>query len=144
MRNNLSLGKINTMKNTTKVLMLAGILALASCDKKESKTDTTTRTDSTVVAPVDTVAKDDTTAVDTEAPVTVKVKGKVVAITNGKDGYTAQVKDDNGNIYFATISIPNLDDPKQYKAVKVGDVIDIEGDSWKMNDELHIKVNELK
>jgi lysyl-tRNA synthetase class II len=128
--------------------VLAVALALASCaDKKSVEVDNPEVTDSITATPADgtAVANDTTaTAVETEAPVAVTVKGKVSKIVFGKDGYTAQVKDDSGREYFATVSRSNLDDAKQYRELKVGDVITVKGESFKLEDELHIKVEDLK
>ncbi len=132
-----------------KLLIIAAsfLLTLISCGKKEGNSEMEKPSDS-LAAPVDNTA----TAYDTlsaeaqevRADVTVTVDGKVTGITQGKDGQTAELTDDSGKKYYATISIPNLKDPKQYRAVKVGDRIIVKGDSWKMEDGLHIKVTEIK
>jgi RecJ-like exonuclease len=138
------------MKKTTSIVLLAAVLSLTACAKKATDASQGTETDSIAATPADKteVVTDslnaDTAETETEAPVIVTVKGTVTSINQGKDGVTAELKDDAGKVYFATISIPNLDDPKQYRAVKKGDVITVKGDSWKMDDELHIKVTELK
>lgn len=138
------------MKKTTSIVLLAAVLSLTACAKKATDASQGTETDSIAATPADKteVVTDslnaDTTETETEAPVIVTVKGTVTAINQGKDGVTAELKDDAGKVYFATISIPNLADPKQYRTVKKGDVITVKGDSWKMDDELHIKVTELK
>ena len=72
----------------------------------------------------------------------ISVEGKVSEINNGKDGYTAILSTEDG-IYFATVSIPNLKDPKQYRAVKIGETIKVTGDSWKMENDNYITVREL-
>jgi RecJ-like exonuclease len=136
------------MKNTASILLLAGMFTLTACgDRKAEVSEDTTATDS-ITQPIDnTEAATDTVATaetQTEAPVITTVRGKVTAINQGKDGYTAELKDDAGKTYFATISIPNLDDPKGYRAVKVGDVITVHGESWKMENELHIKATKLE
>ncbi len=50
----------------------------------------------------------------------------VTKIEDGKDGYTATLKNNNGNIYTCDISIPNLEN--EYKSLKVGDKVKIIGD----------------
>jgi RecJ-like exonuclease len=136
------------MKNTISILLLAPMLALTACADKKAGDMQGTSSDTVQPAPTDGTAVADTVAPvtqeETEAPVIVTVQGKVTEIQQGKDGYTAQIKDDSGKVYFATISIPNLTDPKQYKAVKAGDVITVKGESWKMGEELHIKAEDLK
>jgi RecJ-like exonuclease len=58
----------------------------------------------------------------------VSVKGKVTQITRGKDGYTAGIKTDDGKTHFAVVSSVNLAGAGQYREVKVGDVIEVEGE----------------
>lgn len=50
----------------------------------------------------------------------------VTKIENGKDGYTATLKNDKGDLFVSTISIPNLED--NYVSLKVGDKVKIAGD----------------
>lgn len=134
-----------------KLFIMAGTMAVmaVSCGKKE------TTNDSAMGVPGDSVvnpADNTETAVDTtsaeaqavQADVEVTVDGKVVSVTQGKDGQTAEIQDDAGKKYFATISIPNLNDPKRYRQVKPGDRIEIKGESFKLDDGLHIKVTEIK
>lgn len=136
------------MKLRNSILILAATLSLAACgDKKTSESTDGTATDSVEFKEIDkTAAANDTVApaVDTEAPVTVTVRGKVSQVTNGKDGYTAQIKDDSGREYFVTISRVNMADGNQYKEVKAGDMITVKGESFKMGDELHIKAETLE
>lgn len=131
---------------------MAALVSLAACaDKNKSETDTVTPVDS-VASPVDNTAVETDTVTTVppaettvpDAPVTVTVSGTVTGIQQGKDGYTAEITDDAGAVYLATISIPNLKDPKQYRAVKNGDKITVKGPSWKMEESLHIKAEELK
>jgi lysyl-tRNA synthetase class II len=132
------------MKTKPFILILAAALSLASCNDKKAEENNegaaaTEEIDKTAVAS-DTL----TPNVDTEAPVTVTINGKVADITMGKDGYTAHITDDSGRDYYATISRVNLHDPAQYKEVKAGDKITVKGESFKLEDKLHIKVHELK
>jgi RecJ-like exonuclease len=57
---------------------------------------------------------------------TVSVKGKVAEIERGKDGYTAKIKTGD-KTYSAVISSVNLG-TSQYKEVKIGDEIEVEGE----------------
>lgn len=50
----------------------------------------------------------------------------VTKIENGKDGYTASLKDDKGGIYTCVISIPNLED--NYIRLTIGDQVKIAGE----------------
>ncbi|MFC0781263.1 hypothetical protein [Flavobacterium sp. HJSW_4] len=71
------------------------------------------------------------------------VSGKVESIEAGKDGYTAKITTDAKEVYFATISIVNVGGPQNYKQLKIGDVVSVKGEKWKMEDENHIKVTEI-
>lgn len=51
---------------------------------------------------------------------------EVTEIVNGKDGFTATLKDNKGASYTCTISIPNLED--NYEELKVGDKVRIAGE----------------
>ena len=71
------------------------------------------------------------------------VKGKVMDIQNGKDGYTAKIETADKEIYFVTISHSNLKDHETYKTVKVGDDLDVSGELWDLSGEQHITVREI-
>lgn len=71
------------------------------------------------------------------------ISGKVESIEFGKDGYTAKIKSDKNEIYYATISIVNLGGPENYKKLKEGDEVFLKGDIWKTDTEKHIKVKEI-
>jgi len=135
------------MKNKLLVsLFISGLLFAACNDKKDNDVDDMTAVDTTVYPVDNTAVERDTLTpdIDVEAPVTVTVQGRVAKITNGKDGYTVLIKEDSGKEYYATISRVNLADPKQYKEVKEGDRITVKGESFKLDEKLHIKVHELK
>ncbi len=73
------------------------------------------------------------------------VTGEVQAVTPGKDGYTAKIISADSVLYFATISHANLKEKaNQYRTVNVGEKITVKGDTWKMGEEIHITVRELK
>ena len=73
------------------------------------------------------------------------VRGKVVSIENGKDGYTAKIKTEDGKVYYVTISIPNLgrENAHQYRDVSVGEIIEVKGELWSMGDEQRITVRAM-
>ncbi|MFH6997510.1 hypothetical protein ACHRVZ_06235 [Flavobacterium sp. FlaQc-57] len=71
------------------------------------------------------------------------ISGKVESIENGKDGYTAKIKTDKNEVYFATISIVNVGGPENYKKLKEGDEVSLKGEIWKTDTEKHIKVKEI-
>lgn len=131
------------------VLLGAAVLA-ASCNKKAEET-----TEPAVEEVVDTTAVAEPIADTTATPTTlpgaehkdndvIEVTGKVTEINQGKDGYTAKITTTDGKAYSATISIPNLDNPKQYRAVKVGDNITVKGVVTNLESDVLIRVKELK
>lgn len=71
------------------------------------------------------------------------VSGKVVSIEFGKDGYTAKINTDKNEIYFALISIVNVGGPQNYKQLKEGEEVLLNGEIWKTDTENHIKVKEI-
>lgn len=71
------------------------------------------------------------------------ISGKVESVENGKDGYTAKIKTDKNEVYFATISIVNVGGPENYKKLKEGDEVSLKGEIWKTDTEKHIKVKEI-
>jgi|GEM_PF-502235 len=74
----------------------------------------------------------------------VSVKGKVTQITRGKDGYTAEIKNDDGKTYSAVVSSVNLAGSAQYREVKIGDVIEVAGEDVLGDGGSTIKVTALK
>lgn len=131
-----------------KVMIAAGValLTLAACkDKAAEETITTdspvaTEIDNTATAPEDTIAianpEDAATGNEIKS-----VKGEVTEIFNGKDGYTATIKDMDGNLFDVVISIPNLKDPKQFRRVNTGDKIEVTGEHYMVGDKHTIKAD---
>ena len=58
--------------------------------------------------------------------------GVIESIENGKDGYVATLKDDNGERFEAIFSIPNMG-PDNFKRWAVGDKLNLEGDTIHIN-----------
>jgi len=136
------------MKNTFLSLSIAlALFALTACTEKKG---TITNEDPAAVEVVDATATNvDSTAVPATEEAEPKeevitVSGKVTEINQGKDGYTAKIKTAEGKFYFATISIPNMADPKQYKSVKIGESITVTGESFPVEEDTMIKVTSLK
>ncbi len=71
------------------------------------------------------------------------IEGEVLEINQGKDGYTAKLKSDNGEIYYITISRTNLKNPTQYKTISIGEKIKVAGDFWEMENKYQITVREI-
>jgi len=130
------------MKNTMLSLGMAVLLFAACAEKKDTNAaDGETAVYTTANEIVTDTVLDAAVATDTVTDgAKVTVKGKVTEINRGKDGYSAKVQTAEGKFYTATISIPNMIDPKQYRSVAVGDVINVTGE---LHDEI-IVVRELK
>jgi hypothetical protein len=73
----------------------------------------------------------------------ITVKGVVKDINMGKDGYTAKLETPDGQLVAVTISRSNLNNPKQYKTVAVGDIIKVSGESWKLDGQSQITVRQI-
>lgn len=134
------------MKKVVLPLLFAALTLTTACHNRKGDPE-----DENVPAVMkDTVAADNTDVAvpDADDAKTVQeslitVTGKVTDIRNGKDGYTATLKSIEGNEYKATISIPNLNDPKQYRSVKTGDTITVKGEPFAVGKENHIRVTEF-
>lgn len=120
------------------LILVVAITTMASCNSNKKATVTE---DGTEVVKVRTPEATEESK-EEEKDSIISVEGEVKEINQGKDGYTAILTTEDG-IYFATISIPNLKDPKQYRAVKIGETIKVKGDSWKMEEDNYITVREL-
>ncbi|RRJ88878.1 hypothetical protein [Flavobacterium macacae] len=122
-------------KNLVLILAIAGI---TSCNSNKKATVTEDGTEVVKVRMPDETPESKAEEKDSVAT----VEGEVKEINQGKDGYTA-ILTTEGGIYYVTISIPNLKDPKQYRVVKIGETIKVSGDSWKMEEDNYITVREL-
>ena len=69
--------------------------------------------------------------------------GIVQEIERGKDGYTAKIKTEKGEVFYATVSISNLKEASQYKSVEPGTTIKVKGEHWKMEDQNRITAREF-
>lgn len=73
------------------------------------------------------------------------ITGKVKEVKNGKDGYTAKLLTKSDDVYYATISIPNLNSNAfQYKILEVGDKVSVKGEIWENGGQKYITVREIK
>jgi hypothetical protein len=128
-------------------------LCLTSCNKKQAEGQNPEELKSYTVkgnlppeeAPADTTQ----TTASQQAPADmampaegeeVTLRGKVTEITPGKDGYMAKLKIAEGQFFTATVSIPNMKDPKQYKKVNVGEMITVTGSYFKLGKDNAVKV----
>lgn len=125
--------------NVQNLALLSAVIAFASCESHKKSTITETGTEVVKVrTPVE-----DTISIETPKEETRTVEGKVTAINNGKDGYTATLETTNKESYAVTISHANLKDHLQYKTVKIGDMLKVTGDYWKLEDVNQITVREI-
>lgn len=138
------------MKSKFLTAAIVVALSFASCNNKKETVEETGAVEvvDTAVTPVAEV-KGDSTAVSVTTQEhkdddVIEVTGEVTEINQGKDGYTAKLKTADGKAYAATISIPNLDNPKQYRASKVGDKITVKGVVTNLESDVLIRVKELK
>ena len=130
--------KYYNMKNIKYIALLAISIAFTACNDKKKDGLSDKAVDETVIDNTATSVVPDDVAVN-QATVT----GIVTEIQNGKDGYTAKIKDPDGVYYFVTVSIPNLKDPEGYREVKVNDEIIVSGEQWEMDGENHIKAESI-
>lgn len=128
-------------KQVVSLVALLAVVSLSSCDSSKKTSEEVVKADTTVV-------KEETPEVasqeaEEEKKIEVAVTGTVKEINKGKDGYTAKIADEAGKTYNATISIPNLKDPKQYRSVAVGEKISVKGESFASDADNYIVVREL-
>jgi len=133
-------------KLSRSLVMLMAVVALASCNSSKKSTTKTTKGQTTTKVTSSKSANGDVVEEVEEVTkkVSISVEGTVKEINRGKDGYTAKITDVTGQTYNATISIPNLKDPKQYRNVAVGDKINVTGETFKSGTDNYIVVRELK
>lgn len=126
--------------NIQNLAMLSAVIAFASCESHKKSTVTESGTELVKVR----TPTNDTIDKTENPPETLKtVEGKVIAIHEGKDGYTAKLETANKEIFAVTISHSNLKDHNQYKSVKIGETLKVTGDFWKLESENQITVREI-
>jgi len=142
------------MKKQILSIALVSLLGLTACTEKKQgevsdQNDTiSAKQDIDVTATAaaeDTLVKPEAAtgaAVPKEGDI-ITVTGKVFEINRGKDGYSAKIKTDDNKTYVGTISIPNMTDPKDYRAVKEGETITITGVAFPVEEDVMIKVTKL-
>jgi hypothetical protein len=69
-------------------------------------------------------------------------KGTVQNIEYGKDGYTAYLKDKNGDDFDAIVSRVRME--KGYRVLKAGDNVALSGDTIHLDDKVRVLVKEIK
>ena len=128
------------MKKIMFCIMSSAILSTTSCEQNKKSTVTESGTE---VVQVRTPTADTLDKTEVPPTETRSVEGKVLSVSNGKDGYTAQLKSSEGKVFYATISRANLDDPKQYCSVSLGDQLKVSGDYWKLEEKDQITVRKI-
>lgn len=138
------------MKKITFTLLAIALIA-TSCAKKDATPEEQMAAD-TIAKEAENnsaVAERDTVVQAATANAAVKpdgkeltVKGTVTEIMPGKDGYTAKLKADDGKVYMAIISIPNME--KEYKQVKAGENITVTGEAYTIEEDITIKVKKIQ
>lgn len=68
--------------------------------------------------------------------------GVIQGIENGKDGYTATLKDSKGETFEAIFSIPNMG--TNFKRWEVGDELSIKGDTIHINNTYRVIAREVE
>lgn len=129
-------------KQTLSLFALLAVIALSSCDSSKKSTEEVTKKETTEVVKEEPAPAEEVAPAE-EQKIEVAVVGTVKEINRGKDGYTAKIVDEAGKTYNATISIPNLKDPKQYRSVEVGQKISVKGESFASDADNYIVVREL-
>lgn len=141
------------MKKNILLAAAAFALCLTGCNKKQAEGQNPEELKSYTVKgnlPPEEVPADTTqAATQQQAPADmampaegeeVTLRGKVTEITPGKDGYMAKLKIAEGQFFTATVSIPNMKDPKQYKKVNVGEMVTLTGLYYKIGKDNAVKV----
>lgn len=77
------------------------------------------------------------------AETAISIQGVVVAITFGKDGYTAEVLTDAVGTYSALVSIANVGGRENYKPCEVGDKVSFKGLPATTGGAQQLKVTEI-
>lgn len=129
-------------KQTLSLFALLAVVALSSCDSGKKSTEEVIKEETTEVVKEDSASDAEVSPAE-EQKIEVAVVGTVKEINRGKDGYTAKIVGDAGKTYNATISIPNLKDPKEYRSVEVGQVISVKGESFASDADNYIVVRQL-
>lgn len=74
----------------------------------------------------------------------LSITGEITAIQNGKDGFTATIKDANGKEYYATISFVNSHGSGRGSNY-IGNKITVKGSYWKDGKGgIHVTVDEYE
>ena len=68
--------------------------------------------------------------------------GTVQSVEFGKDGYTASLKDKENNEFDALISVVRMQ--KDYRVLKVGDNVELSGDTIHLDNKIRVLVQKIK
>lgn len=87
--------------------------------------------------------KEAATEAITPSSKTTTITGLVQSITNGKDGYTAQVETKDSGTYNALVSIVNLGGPDNYVRFNIGDRVTLSGQASVLNGQEQLRVEKI-
>ncbi len=137
------------MKSRFVAIAFLSLLLTTACKEKpqgevpEDKTPPTEQVDVTATSTDSVPPAEQGEAAKPKEGDIITVTGEVFEINQGKDGYSAKLKNTDGQTYMATISIPNMADPKDYRAVKKGETITVTGEVIHLEKDIIIKVTKL-
>ncbi len=129
------------------LITISTIAVLTACnDKKQNTAEEPAVIELEDIIPADNteVATPDASLIKYTDGEVITIEGRVTEIINGKDGYTAKIYSPEGEVFSATISIPNMKNPKDYKTVEVDDDITVTGEVVNLENDILIKVTGLE
>ncbi len=128
------------MKNIKCIAIVSAFITLVACEQHKKSTVIESGEE---VVKVRTPKEDTITKTEVAENTSISVGGIVTDINMGKDGYTATIETSEKEIYHVTISHANLKDPKQYKQVEKGAMLNVSGDYWKMDNQNQVTVRTI-
>lgn len=132
------------MKTTHSVLvtiLLGSALAFAACGDNKSATSGAASDTTSSTAPAVTDSTPQTTVQPADSA-RYTVTGTIEGITQGKDGYMADLKGDDGKSYSMTVSVMRL--TNRYTRFNKGDKVTVSGDTIHLGDKVNVLVTDWK
>jgi len=134
--------KVNRYKLVFACLVTGSVMMITSCQGNkngagQSGMDSTSKTnDSTGTGSVVNTPGADTSAIGATTP--YSVSGTVLDITQGKDGYMADLRGEDGKLYSMTVSVLRLQD--KYTRFNKGDKVTVSGDTIHLGEKINVLV----
>jgi len=119
--------------------MLSAVITFASCTSKK----TAPNEEAVSKSEVHSEAYDSLLQPPKIPKETKSIEGIVKATTSGKDGFSATILTNENELFQVIVSIPNLNDPKQYRRFNTNEIVKLYGDFWTMNGEKQLTVREI-